>query len=238
MSKITTVIFDVYETLAHNNSGLWLETFRDICRTQRLLVDPVSLYRDWKELEMGFRRDRLNLEEPENGPPFKSYEDAWRDCFVGAFGKLSLFGDAAAAARKTIVDMGVREPYSDALEALPEVQARWKTGVLSNADDGYLHPLLDRIGWQFPVALSSEGVGAYKPLPAAFQRVLTELGVGAEEAVYVGDTLYDDILGAKGVGMRSAWINRDGAAHDPLMPVPDFEIRSLTELPALLEAAS
>ena len=132
----------------------------------------------------------------------------------------------------------LQQKVTPVLEAMPEFQARWKTGVLSNADDGYLHPLLDRIGWKFPVALSSEGVGAYKPLPAAFQRVLTELGVGAEEAVYVGDTLYDDILGAKGVGMRSAWINRDGAAHDPLMPVPDFEIRSLTELPALLEAAS
>jgi 2-haloalkanoic acid dehalogenase type II len=237
MSKITTVIFDVYETLAYNSSALWVETFRAICRTQALLVDPVSLYRDWKELEVGFRRNRLNLEEPEKGPPFKSYETAWRDCFVGAFGKLSLTGDPAAAARKAIADMGVRDPYPDAVEALPEIQARWKTGVLSNADEGYLYPLLERIGWKFPVVLSSEEVGAYKPLPAAFERVLDDLGVGAGEAVYVGDTLYDDILGSRGVGMRSAWINRYGASRDSLMPAPDFEIHSLAELPALLEAA-
>jgi 2-haloalkanoic acid dehalogenase type II len=237
MSKITTVIFDVYETLAYNNSALWVETFRAICRTQALLVDPVVLYRDWKQLEMGFRRTRLNLEEPEKGPPFKSYEEAWRDCFVETFDKLRLKGDPAAAARKAIVDMGVRDPYPDAVEALPEIQARWRTGVLSNADDGYLYPLMERIGWKFPVVLSSEAVGAYKPMPAAFERVLDELGVGAGEAVYVGDTLYDDVLGSRGVGMRSAWINREGAAHDPMMPVPDFEIRSLAELPALLEAA-
>ena len=237
MSKITTVIFDVYETLAYNNSSLWIETFRDICRTQSLLVDPVVLYREWKQLEMGFRKTRLNLEEPEKGPPFKSYEAAWRDCFVETFDRLRLPGDPAAAARKSIVDMGVRDPYPDAVEAIPEIQARWKTGVLSNADEDYLNPLLERIGWEFPVVLSSEEVGAYKPLPAAFERVLGDLGVGADEAVYVGDTLYDDILGSRGVGMRSAWINREGAAHDPAMPVPDFEVRSLAELPALLEAA-
>ena len=237
MSKITTVIFDVYETLAYNNSALWIETFRDICRTQSLLVDPVVLYREWKQLEMGFRRTRLNLEEPEKGPPFKSYEVAWRDCFADTFGRLRLAGDPAAAARKAIVDMGVRDPYPDAVEAVPEIQARWKTGVLSNADEDYLNPLLERIGWKFPVVLSSEEVGAYKPLPAAFERVLRDLGVCAEEAVYVGDTLYDDILGSRGVGMRSAWINREGTAHDPMMPVPDFEVRSLAELPALLEAA-
>ena len=238
MSKITTVVFDVYETLAYNNTGLWIQTFREICLTQGLIVDSVVLYRDWKELELGFRRDRLNLEEPEKSPPFKSYEEAWRDCFVGVFDKLHIRGDAAAAAKKTIVDMGLRDAYPDALEAIPVIQARWMTGILSNADDGYLHPLLDRIGWKFPVALSSEGVAAYKPLPAAFERVLADLGVSAEEALFVGDTLYDDIQGAKGVGMRSAWINRDGAPHDPEMPEPDYEIRSLTELPEVLEAVS
>ena len=237
MSRITTVIFDVYETLAYNNTELWVETFRDICRTQALLVDPVALYRGWKELEVGFRRTRLNLQEPEKGPPFKSYETAWRDCFAQVFGRLGLTGDPAAASRKAIVDMGARDPYPDAVEALPEIQARWKTGVLSNADEGYLYPLLERVGWKFAVALSSEAVGAYKPLPAAFERVLAEMGVGADEAVYVGDTLYDDILGSRGVGMRSVWINRHGASHDPQMPVPDFEVRSLAELPALLEAA-
>ena len=238
MSKITTVIFDMYETLAVNNTGLWIETFRGICRVQGIEVDPEHLYREWKELDLKFRRERLNLNEPEKSPPFKSYEEAWRECFEGAFSRLGISGDPDAAAKDTIRDMGCREPYEDAVAALPAIQALWKTAVLSNADDAYLYPLLERIGWKFEAVLSSEEARGYKPLSSPFRRIMGELGVNAEETVYVGDTLYDDILGAKMVGIRAAWINRHGAAHDPQFPLPDYEIQSLEQLPGIIGAVS
>ena len=238
MGKITTIVFDMYETLAHNSQTLWLETFRDICLDQTLSVDHELLYREWKSLEMAFRRDRQDIERPENSPPFRSYEEAWRDCFVGAFSQLGLRGDASAAARRAVKDMGLREPYEDALEALPTVQGRWGTGVLSNADDGYLMPLLDRVGWEFRAVVSSERARAYKPLASSFWLVLDELGVGPEESVYVGDSLYDDVLGSKGVGMASVWMNRTGAPLDPSLPRPDRELRTLRELPEAIESLS
>ena len=237
MSKITTVIFDMYETLAENNTGLWVETFGAICREQDLDIGAEELYREWKALEMGFRHDRLNLAEPEKSPPFKSYEVAWRECFVSVFSKLGLRGDPDAASRDTVRDMGLRDPYQDALEALPLIQARWKTGLLSNADDGYLFPVLESTGWKFEAVLSSEGALAYKPHPGPFHQILGMMGVAPEEALYVGDTLYDDVLGAHGVGMRAAWINRHGAPPDPQMPTPDFEVSSLTQLPEILQKA-
>ena len=238
MSKITTVIFDIYETLALNNTELWIDTFQRICHLQGLEIDPQLLYLEWKVLEMVFRKERLNLEEPEKSPPFKSYEEAWRDCFSQVFCRLSLKGDAVVAGKETIHDMGLREPYQDALEALPVIQTRWRTGVLSNADDGYLFPLLSRIGWKFEAVLSSEEARAYKPLPSPFRQIMSKLGVGPEESIYVGDTLYDDILGAKGVGMRVAWVNRHGASPDSQFPKPDYEVQSLKELPDILQALS
>ncbi len=238
MSKITCVIFDMYETLVHNSPELWIDTFRGICRSQGFDTDPRVLYQEWKVPEVVFRKERLNLEEPEKSPPFKSYEDAWRECFEATFSKLGLRGDASAAALDTIRDMGLREPYQDTLDALPALQAQWRTAVLSNADDNYLFPLLDRVGWSFEAVLSSEGARAYKPLPSPFKQIMDQLGVGPEETIYVGDTLYDDIVGGRGVGMRTAWINRHGASHDPQFPRPDYEISSLKELPAILEASS
>ena len=164
MSKVTTVVFDVYETLAHNNTELWIDTFRGICRSQDLDADPVVLYQEWKALEVVFREQRLNLEEPEKSPPFKSYEEAWRDCFCEVFARMVPKGDAFAAARRTIRDMGLREPYQDAVTTMPEIQAHWRTGILSNADDGYLSPLLSKLGWKFAGVVSSESARAYKPL--------------------------------------------------------------------------
>ena len=236
MSQISTVIFDVYETLAHNNTTLWIDTFGRICGAQGLEIDPGLLYKKWKLAEVMFRKQRLNLNEPEKSPPFKSYEEAWRDCFSEVFLKLGLQGDAAAAAKDSVRDMGRRQPYEDALEALPVIQASWRTGVLSNADDSYLMPLLSRLGWKFDAVLSSEGARAYKPLPSPFKQVIAMLGIAPQEAIYVGDTLYDDVVGAKGVGMRAAWVNRHGALPEPQLTMPDYQVRSLKELPEIVRS--
>ena len=238
MAPITTVIFDAYETLAHNNQGLWLEIFGRTCQAQGLGIDSQLLYLEWKALEMVFRKERQNVEEPEKSPPFKSYEEAWRDCFRDVFSKLGIHGDAASAAKEAVRDMGERQPYQDALEVLPAIQSRWRTGVLSNADDNYLLPLLKNAGWNFEAVLSSEAARAYKPLPSAFWQIMRLLGVEPHEVVYVGDSLHDDVLGAKGVGMKAAWVNRHGAPPDPAFPEPDYVIGSLGELPELLDAGS
>ena len=196
MANITTVIFDMYETLAHNSPELWHGIFETICRAQKLSVDPMELYHHWKTLEVNFRRDRLNLEEPEKSPSFKSYEQAWADCFQGTFQDLSLPGDAAAAARASVEGMSTREVYADAVEALPQIQARWRTAILSNADDDYLNPTLQRLGSRFEAVLSSQQAKAYKPHPAPFLQVMKMLGVQPQECVYVGDSQFDDVLGA------------------------------------------
>ena len=235
MSTITTVIFDMYETLAHNNSGLWLETFGEICGAQHLSIDAEKLWLRWKSLEMKFRQGRLNLEEPEKSPPFKSYQEAWMDCFDAVFRQLSLKGDASEAARMSVEAMGRRESYPDAMEALPALQARWKTGLLSNADNDYLLPTVKRLGIRFDAVLSSETAQAYKPHPAPFRQIMDSLGVGPEECVYVGDNQLDDVVGAHRVGMRMAWVNRNGSIPDPGLPQPDCQVKDLNELPAILE---
>ena len=236
MGKITTVIFDMYETLVHNDRGLWRKTFGEICRVQGLAVDPAVLYGEWKALEVIFRGERVNLEEPDKSPPFMPYAEVWRDCFVRSFSNLGLEGDTAAAARDAVRDLGRRQPYHDATEALPAIQAGWRTAVLSNADDGFLYPVIDENEWTFEAVLSSEAARAYKPLPLPFLKIMGMLGVRPEQSVYVGDTLYDDILGGQRVGMKTAWINRDGASRKPGDQAPDYEIRSLAELPQLLAA--
>lgn len=235
MGQITTVIFDMYETLAENNSALWVELFGRICADQGLNISGQTLFDKWKPREMQFRKVRLNFEEPDKSPPFKSYEEAWRDCFVEAFEELGIQADASAAAKASIRDMGERAPYPDALSALPGIQQRWRTGLLSNADNDYLYPILERQAWHFEAVVSSEEVQAYKPLPAPFRIVMERMGVAPGESLYIGDSLHDDVLGCKAVGMMAAWINRPGSPLDPAGPQPDFVLASLDELAGVLD---
>ena len=238
MAGITAVIFDMFETLAHNLPGQWEETFRHICQRQGLDGDPTRLWQEWRALDRQFRQARTNMDAPEVSPPFKSYRQAWEESFHEAFRRLGLRGDPAAAAQTCTQAMSQRELFPDVKPALAELRRRWRTALLSNADDAYLFPIVKRHGLAFEVAISSEQARAYKPHPAAFRVVLDALGVPAGQCVYVGDNLFDDVLGSVNVGMVAVWLNRNGAVRDPSKPQPDYEVRSLSELFATVEQAN
>lgn len=88
----------------------------------------------------------------------------------------------------------------------------------------------------------SSGLGVRKPDGRIFRHTLDRVGVPAAEAVFVGDRRYDDVMGARDVGMRTVRMAgfRDEAA-DPAGgggPSPgeeaDAVIRDLRELPGIL----
>jgi putative hydrolase of the HAD superfamily len=72
------------------------------------------------------------------------------------------------------------------------------------------------------VVLSSE-VGKRKPHPAIFQRALADVEAQADEALFVGDRLEADVLGASRVGMQTVqalWFRADDVEVEV---EPDFQ---------------
>ena len=185
---------------------------------------------------MQFRRVRTNMEQPELSPPFKSYREAWTDAFVDAFRELGLAGDPQQAAAACVEGMGQREPFEDTMRFLERAGQRWTLSLLTNADDDFIAPLLERHGLSFRSVVTSESARSYKPAAAGFLRVLRETGVSAEEAVYVGDSPLDDVHGSRLVGMRAAWLNRNGAAWDASLLAPDYVLAGLDDLERSLES--
>lgn len=230
MSPITTVIFDMYETLVQNPHSLWRVGFQGIIQEQSLDTNPDLLWEEWSPGEAEFRNSRVKP-----GVPFRSYYQAWRDCFILAFNNLELAGDPEAAASSFIRYISRRDPYPETVEALKAVQSNWRTAVLSNADDDYLLPNLELLGVDFEAVLSSEKARVYKPLPELFHKMLNTLKVTPEETVYVGDRQLEDVQGAAAVGIQAVWINRPDNPADPDLPEPAYQISSLLELPGLLE---
>ncbi len=233
---LRAVILDVYNTLFRNETSAWIDTFGEVCRLQGLSVPPEELWSTWKSFEMEFRRVRNNMERPEASPPFKTYRTAWTEAFVDAFRALGIDGDAEQAAAMSVEAMGTREPFEDTFGFLERAGQRWRLSLLTNADDDFISPLLERHGLSFCSVVTSESAQSYKPAPAGFLRVLQETGVSPEEAVYVGDTQFDDVHGARLLGMRAAWLNRNGAERDASLLAPDYEVSGLEELERALES--
>jgi putative hydrolase of the HAD superfamily len=90
-------------------------------------------------------------------------------------------------------------------------------------------------------AISSSEHGYMKPHPSIFDAALRLIGVPAQNAVMVGDSLSQDIEGALRAGMRGILVRRSaGPAFDGLARLAPPEvpvIRSLVELPPLLLGA-
>ncbi|HWG89337.1 MAG TPA: HAD family hydrolase [Candidatus Thermoplasmatota archaeon] len=120
--------------------------------------------------------------------------------------------------------------FPDALPALDRV-APLPVAIISNATEEELQQILAATGLKarVQVAVSAERAGAWKPARAPFQLALRELGVRPEEALHVGDSLSDDVGGAKAAGMRAAWVNRNEKKREPGAPAPDGEGATLLE---------
>jgi HAD superfamily hydrolase (TIGR01549 family) len=118
------------------------------------------------------------------------------------------------------------ELYDDALPTLDALRARGlKIGLLSNSARD-LDEFVAHHGLTVDAALTSRSHGKTKPHETIFLRMLELLEVAAEEAVMVGDTIEDDIEGARSVGMHALLVDREGRygpeveALDDLREVP------------------
>ncbi|MHB8470102.1 MAG: HAD family hydrolase [Gaiellaceae bacterium] len=121
------------------------------------------------------------------------------------------------------------ELYDETLPVLAELRgAGLKIGLLSNSARD-CREFARHHALEVEAGLSSFHHGKTKPHASIFRAMLALLEVEPAEAAMVGDTLADDIEGARAVGMHAILVDRLGL-H------PDFEprIADLRALPAAL----
>jgi putative hydrolase of the HAD superfamily len=131
--------------------------------------------------------------------------------------------------------------YADAGPALGALRAagcalvvvsNWDVSLGERLDETGLSPLLDAV-------VSSAEVGVLKPHPAPFERALELAGVEAANAWHAGDSVQEDVAGARAAGIRSVLIDRDGTsvASTPHSGVETtLVVRDLSALPDIVLA--
>lgn len=131
--------------------------------------------------------------------------------------------------------------YPDAAECLRSARALGLViGIAGNQPAG-VEAQLVATGFEADFIASSASWGVAKPSPAFFARVTKESGVRAEQILYVGDRLDNDVLPARAAGMRTALIRRGpwGYLHAqrPESALADVQLESLSELSTILDLA-
>ena len=128
------------------------------------------------------------------------------------------------------------DPFPEAPQVLRELRRRgFRLAILSNGTPAMLEALVRRAGLAdaFEAVLSVEAVGAFKTHPKVYQSALDTLALPASAIAFLSSNGWD-AWGASDFGMPVVWCNRAGAGRERLPGAPDFEIRTLAELPGLL----
>lgn len=122
--------------------------------------------------------------------------------------------------------------YDEVLPALAVLKSRYRLFTASNGNAD-LHKI--GIAHLFERSIAAREVGALKPDPLVFRKVIDGTDLGVDEVLYVGDDPMMDVEGARGAGMHPVWINRDGAQWPSDIAPAHYSIKTLTDLVALTD---
>ncbi|MGH3134342.1 MAG: HAD family hydrolase [Gaiellaceae bacterium] len=220
---LRAVLFDVDFTLFRPGPELGPDGYRRVGERHGLSLDPDRYTRARAGAIEALQSDRRLVHD----------EEVWI-----AFTEqivLGMGGDANGS-RACAIDM-VREwerhenffLYDDALPVLEALRRhRLTIGLVSNGQRD-LEEFVAHHGLEVDAIVGSKTHGRIKPHPSIFVSALRSLDVPPEEAAMVGDSYEDDIEGARALGMRAIFLDREGLRPDE----PD-RIDTLLALPAAL----
>jgi putative hydrolase of the HAD superfamily len=134
-------------------------------------------------------------------------------------------------ARKRLV------PFPQVRETLTLLKQSYSLAVVSDAQSVYGVPELHAAGlaeYFDPIIISGD-YGFRKPDPRLFQVALDRLGVLPEEAIFVGNDRFRDVLGAQQVGMKTILFCPQGNSGSSNGAEPDYLLYQYADLPRALE---
>jgi HAD superfamily hydrolase (TIGR01509 family) len=116
-------------------------------------------------------------------------------------------------------------------------QAGLQMGVISNSY-GNVETLCREFGYNsyFKVLIDSFVEGVHKPDPQIYTLALERLDQPAQKVLMVGDNFERDVLPAKALGMKTAWLVGHNKRPCPDASKVDLVFKSLDELPERLKA--
>ena len=157
--------------------------------------------------------------------------------FAELFAKVGVTADAADCNRYYWEQLSIGHYFlPGAEETLKELACRYRLYIASNGTKSVQQPRLESagIGKYFADIFISEDLGADKPSKVFFDRSFARIpGFDPAKAMIVGDSLTSDIRGGINAGIATCWVNPNKKASGAIRP--DYEIESLSQLPALLK---
>jgi len=125
--------------------------------------------------------------------------------------------------------------FPEVPHVLKDLQPQYRMGIITNGvpDLQWEKIVSTGIDSFFDSVVISVEAGIAKPDPAIFRIALEQMDVQKDQTLMVGNNPERDVDGARNAGIKSVWINRDGAETDK-DHLPDYILNDLTGIPEIL----
>ena len=126
--------------------------------------------------------------------------------------------------------------YPDAIPTIKQLRQKYKVGLVTNNSSS------DQVWWiikkfkmksLFQIILISADIGLRKPHLGIFTLALKQIHSKPSQTVYIGDSEFADIIGAKNAGMKTILIKRD--LQPELRSTPDAIAEELQQIPLIID---
>ena len=216
------ITFDCYGTLINWEQGI-ATAFERLAAQSGVAIDTAAALAAYHTIE------------PEvQAGGFRSYREVLAETARRSAVQLRwpMDDDTAARFAASLPDWPVFTDTNPALERL--AAAGYRLGILSNVDDDLLAETLRQFTVTFPVIVTAQQVGSYKPAHGHF--LTARERIGGLRWLHAAQSYFHDITPAAQLGLPAVWVNRKHEALPPGGAVPLALVDDLTGLADLLGA--
>ncbi|MBQ4089344.1 MAG: HAD-IA family hydrolase [Clostridia bacterium] len=213
---LKAIIFDAYGTLFDTGTGSVDAAARILCKCGRTDLEPRKFYARWKQIH------RMHLN---SHGAFRTEREIYHEDLICLYSEYGIKSAAEQDIEIMLDVQGTRIAYPETREVLEALYGKYTLCIGSTTDTAPLMQDIARAGITMDYIFTSESMRVYKPFPEFYATILNEIGVAHDEAIFVGDSLLDDVKGPQSAGMRACWINRRGEVAGDCSPdciLPDL----------------
>ena len=217
--NIKHVIFDVYGTLISTGTGS-VDATRKIFENLNVSDPPELIYAEWK------KKHKMNMQSLEE---FACERDIFVMDLKQLFLEYGIDNSAEVCVKPMLDSLYNRSLFDDTEETIKYLLGKYNVAIGSTTDDD---PLLSNMKGtileDIPNVFTSENLMVYKPQKEFYQKILQATGWKAEECLFVGDSIDDDVNGPLKAGMNACLVDRKG--RDVILDKNVLKICELREL--------
>ena len=220
------IIFDAFGTLFRVTGGGSARTILNNIEMNGASVDESAFRREWKEYYKDHTcNTRIFMTE--------------REIFVARirmfYERYGVERDAEKDADGLLEGAFEREAYPEVRGVIEKLRKEYRVFIGSNTDNCVLDSVMNKNNVRVDKVYTSENLRCYKPYAGFFRMILADNGLASQDVLFVGDSVSDDVLGPKALGIRTVWVDRDGTGDAHGQDYTVFDLKELLPICGIID---